>query len=213
MHQSERQVASFFAGIFLLNGKIVADRTSRRFDRGDSGPHIPGKPIAPAADGLERDALGSALGPVVPNHVVRHAAVRKVGQEHANRAAVEDGVPGDMHSSAIHERQSRAAVLHVVQLQPADRAVAAVLEDDIIPGFVGIAVHRIAFHQVRPEHDLRRVFNQQVVGESLPKGIAGDGHAAGSRQMDVGLDVGEDVVADGDVAAVDFLLLLGERGA
>ena len=58
-----------------------------------------------------------------------------------------------------------------------------------------------------PTTTCERIFDQQVVRVAFPERVAGDRHAADADEVDVGLHVGEHVVADRDVAAVERQLL------
>src|SRR6185436_9287091 len=132
---------------------------------------------------------------------------RAVIHQHPQVVAIENRIPYDVQPVAFVERQPGCAVDDVVQMQTLNGAVAAVAKDDAVLTLGRIVVERIPLQHVGTDDDLLRVLDKQIVGIALPKRVTSDGYAADTDEVNVGLNVGEHIVPDGHIAAVERHLL------
>src|SRR5436190_212156 len=100
-----------------------------------------------------------------------------------------------MKAVAILDQHSRRGGANTAYVQPRHGAIEAFSENHRVRRvrLLFAAVARVALEHVRADDDVDTVFNQEIVRERRPPGVAIDRHSAGMIKMDIDLNVAEDI--------------------
>ena len=139
----------------------------------------------------------------VADQAVADFAARAVCQLQTNSVAVEDTQVSQCAAMARFQCDGRVFFPDSFDQKAVQFAVGTAEELQSIKILRPVSIDditRITVEIVGSHNDGLTVFDEQIVFESFPEGIACDGNTSSMLQVDIDLDVTEDVASDGDVS-------------
>ena len=115
------------------------------------------------ADDFHRSGIG--IGPIISNQAARHATVGQLLQQEADVVAIENRAVADVHAATAPDRDGGRVASYIGDVQPVDRAVLTVPDDDAVVrvGRVRVVITWIAVEIVRSNDDVGGLLDEEIV--------------------------------------------------